>query len=342
MITEDNVQLRSLAQVRMAAAMIPRSILFVPGDRPDRFDTALAAGADAVCLDLEDAVGTGHKAQARKAVARFLNGAVEDRRAAATAASAGSVGANSTGPLHLVRINDPGSDEGVRDLAMLTTIAEDAKVEDAKGDHACAPVALMIPKLRRASDLQRVAERACGAPLFPLVETVAGLANASRIATATPSVVALVFGGFDLAVELGAEPEWEPLLYARSRVVHAAALAGVAAIDMPSREIRNLVPIEESAFQFMHKTVSVQEEAMRAGKLGFVGKIAIHPSQIEPIHRAFAPSADELRRARCIVEADDRARGAALSLDGTMVDRPVVEAARRVLARADRAQVDLT
>ncbi len=336
MVTEDNVQLRSRAQIRMSAAMIPRSILFVPGDRPDRFDKALAAGADAVCLDLEDAVGTGHKAHARKAVAHFLNGAVEDGRTAATAASAGSVGASSTGPLHLVRINDPGSDEGARDLAMLTTIAEDAK-----GDHVCAPVALMIPKLRRASDLQRVADHACGAPLFPLVETVAGLANASRIATATPGVVALVFGGFDLAVELGAEPEWEPLLYARSRVVHAAALAGVAAIDMPSREIRNLVPIEEPASQFMHKTVSVQEEAMRAGKLGFVGKIAIHPAQIEPIHRAFAPSAEELRRARCIVEADDRAEGAALSLDGTMVDRPVVEVARRVLARADRAQVDL-
>ena len=155
--------------------------------------------------------------------------------------------------------------------------------------------------------------------VLPLIETAAGLENAVEIG-AVAGVVGLVLGGFDLAVELGAEPRWEPLLYARARVVHAAALNGTVAFDMPSREYLDMT--------------GLREEAVRGRALGFAGKTAIHPAQVPVIHEVFTPAREEVERARAIVEADRAAGGSAVGLAGRMVDRPVVEAARRVLQRA--------
>lgn len=281
-----------------------RSVLFVPGDRPDRCDKAMAAGADAVCVDLEDAVGPAAKAGARDSVAAFL---ARWEMPAATGADPG----HGRRPPVIVRVNDPDSEEGERDAASLTG--------------APRPDGFMIPKVTAADGI-RSAQRLLGEdiPLFPIIETVAGLENAVHVGAASPAVAALMFGGFDLSAELGAEPEWEPLLYARSRVVHAAALSGLDTIDMPSRNFRDVSRL--------------RAEAEKARRLGFTGKVAIHPAQIPVIHEAFTPSPEEVERARRIVEADRAAGGGAVSLDGSMVDRPVVEAARRVLARTGLAR----
>lgn len=321
-----------------------RSILFVPGDRPDRYGKALSAGADAICIDLEDAVAPGAKAGARESVARFLarretpgpTGAAPAHAAPTGAAPAHAAPAHAAQtdatqtdaapahgrqPLVIVRVNDPGSDEGARDAASLAA--------------GPPPDAFMIPKVTTDAGI-RDARRLLGdVPLIPIIETVRGLENVADIgaagpaiagpaiagpAAAAPAVAALIFGGFDLSVELGAEPEWEPLLYARSRVVHAAALSGIEAIDMPSRDLRDMT--------------GLRDEAAKARRLGFAGKVAVHPAQIPAIHEVFTPSPEEVERARRIVEADRAAGGAAVALDGRMVDRPVVEAARRMLARA--------
>jgi len=260
----------------------------------------MVAGADAVCVDLEDAVGPAAKAGARDAVAAFLA-----RWQGLAATAAGPV--RGRRPPVIVRINDPDSEEGARDAAAL-----------AAGPR---PDAFMIPKVAAANAIQS-AQQLLGhdIPLFPIIETAAGLENAAQVGAASPAVAALMFGGFDLSAELGAEPEWEPLLYARSRVVHAAALSGLDTIDMPSRDFRDVSRL--------------RAEAERACRLGFTGKVAIHPAQIPVIHEVFTPSPDEVEQARRIVEADRAAGGGAVSLDGAMVDRPVVEAARRVLARA--------
>lgn len=291
-------------EVRMSGLHAPfpscRSVLFVPGDRPDRCDKAMVAGADAVCVDLEDAVGPTAKAGARASVAAFL------ARWAELAATGADPGQGRRPPV-IVRVNDPDSEVGERDAAAL-----------AGGPR---PDAFMIPKVA-AADGVRSARQLLGddIPLLPIIETAAGLENAVQIAAASPAVTALMFGGFDLSAELGAEPEWEPLLYARSRVVHAAALGGLDAIDMPSRDFRDVSRL--------------RAEAEKARRLGFTGKVAIHPAQVPVIHEVFTPSPDEVEQARRIVEADRAAGGGAASLDGRMVDRPVVEAARRVLARA--------
>lgn len=276
-----------------------RSVLFVPGDRPDRCDKAMVAGADAVCVDLEDAVGPTAKAGARDSVAAFLA-----RRAELVATSVDP--GHERGPPVIVRVNDPDSQEGRLDAAAL-----------AGGPQ---PDAFMIPKVADADGV-RSARRLLGKdiPLFPIIETAAGLENAAQIGAASRAVAALMFGGFDLSAELGAEPEWAPLLYARSRVVHAAALSGLDTIDMPSRDFRDVSRL--------------RAEAEKARRLGFTGKVAIHPAQIPVIHDVFTPSPEEVEQARRIVEADRAAGGGAVSLDGRMVDRPVVEAARQVLAR---------
>lgn len=269
-----------------------RSVLFVPGDRPDRCDKAMAAGADAVCVDLEDAVAPAAKAGARDSVAAFL--------ARCDTASHGRR------PPVIVRVNEPGSNEGRMDAAALGGCPQ--------------PDAFMIPKVAAADGIRR-AQQLLGEdiPLLPIIETARALENAAGIGMASPAVAALMFGGFDLSAELGAEPEWEPLLYARSRVVHAAALGGLDVIDMPSRDFRDVS--------------GLRTEAEKACRLGFTGKVAIHPAQIPVIHDVFTPSPEEVEQARRIIEADRAAGGGAVSLDGRMVDRPVVEAARRVLGR---------
>ncbi len=269
-----------------------RSVLFVPGDRPNRCDKAMAAGADAVCVDLEDAVAPAAKAGARDSVAAFLARCDTD--------------SHGRRPPVIVRVNEPGSNEGRMDAAALGGCPQ--------------PDAFMIPKVAAADGIRR-AQQLLGEdiPLLPIIETARALENAAGIGMAGPAVAALMFGGFDLSAELGAEPEWEPLLYARSRVVHAAALGGLDVIDMPSRDLRDVSRL--------------RTEAERARRLGFTGKVAIHPAQVPVIHDVFTPSPEEVEQARRIIEADRSAGGGAVSLDGRMVDRPVVEAARRVLER---------
>ncbi|MCY4648222.1 MAG: CoA ester lyase [Gammaproteobacteria bacterium] len=278
-----------------------RSILFVPGYRPDRFGKALAAGADAVCIDLEDAVPPQRKTMAREAAARFL-----------AEQPAGRLREETSPPHLIIRINDPDTDLGRADAETLGGTRQ--------------PDAFMIPKVRTAAGLRRAARLlGDGAPLFALIETALGLENAVDIGQASPAVAGLVFGGFDLAIELRADPSWEPLLYARSRVVHAAALSGLDAIDMPSLGFREMS--------------GLREEADRVRCLGFAGKMAIHPAQLPVIHEVFTPSELEVERARRILDADREAGGGAVALEGRMVDRPVAEVARRVLARA-RAAAD--
>ena len=266
-----------------------RSILFVPGDRPDRFEKALVAGTDAVCIDLEDAVAPDRKEQAWSSVARFLTEPRGD------------------GPDLMVRVNDPDSELWKGDVAALS---------------GNSPDGLMIPKVRTEDGVLRVDEAFGGrVRLFPLIETCEGLDRVAGIGAATSAVSGLIFGGFDLALELGAEPEWDALAYARGRVVHAAALNRIAAIDMPSRDVAD--------------PETLQHEAERARRMGFSGKIAIHPAQVPVIDAIFSPSSEQLEWARRIVSASEGSQHGAVMDEGKMIDRPIVEAARRILARAN-------
>lgn len=256
---------------------------------------AIASGADQVCMDLEDAVAPESKEEARTSAISVLEGDDFDPGR------------------FVLRINSPATPEGELDLAALCKIV---------GRHD-SPLTLMIPKLDSPEGLEHVRneiDRAGGvARLIPIVETVMGLSCVEELAAAD-SVSNILFGGLDLSIDLGAALEWEPLLYARSRTVHAARLGGVGAIDMPFLDVSD--------------SEGLREAAERVRNLGFDGKAAIHPTHVAVVQETFSPSEDEVARARRVMEAAHGSQGVFM-LDGVMVDRPGILAAREIVARAD-------
>jgi citrate lyase subunit beta/citryl-CoA lyase len=260
---------------------LPRSYLFVPGDRPDRFAKAIASGADAVVLDLEDAVAPDAKERARAAVADWMAGGC--------------------GPV-VVRVNDALSPDHAADLG----VASRAGV-----------VAVLVPKAERAEDLARVRAAAPHAVLLPQIESAAGIDRLRDIATA-PGVQRLVFGSIDLQLDLGIEGEGEELLLFRSQLVLASRLAGIAA------------PVD-GVSTALDDAAALDADTRRARRLGFSAKLCIHPRQIATVHAAFAPSAEERAWAERVVAAAAAASGAAVAVDGRMVDRPVLLRAEAIL-----------
>jgi len=273
-----------------------RSLLFTPADRPDRFAKGPSSGADGVILDLEDGVGLPAKSAARKAALVFF--------ADPAAAPAGFVWA--------LRLNHVTTQAGLEDLMAL---------RDAR-----KPAVVVLPKTESVVEVEiALAHLGAGkeAPsIVALIESGRGLAAADEIAT-HPAVAALAFGGADFAADLHAMLAWEPMLFARSRIVQAAASAGIAAWDVPFLDI--------------HDPDGLERETSAAKALGYVCKLAIHPAQIAPINAVFTPSANELARAQRVVSAFGAAHGGACQVDGKMVDAPVVKAARRTVALAAHA-----
>lgn len=274
-----------------------RSMLFVSGEKPDRFPKALATGADLVCIDLEDAVSHVSKQQARQDVLAF----------AAAARAPGRLA---------IRLNGLRTREGLADLTAL--LASQARVE-----------AIVLPKVESAEELALFhawAGERCGY-VVALLESPLGIENAAAIAAAArgaaPSLGALMLGGADLSSELGAAFDWDGLLWARARLVNAARSAGLQAWDVPHLDLRDLG--------------ALADETRRVARLGFDTKAAIHPDQVPVIHAAFAPSEVEVLRARSLLLALDQrgpdGQGAFL-FEGRMVDAPVLARARRVVAHA--------
>ena len=267
-----------------------RSLLFVPAVRPDRFPKALATGADAVCLDLEDGVGFGAKDEARISALELLASRAPTRAEIS------------------LRINDPKTDLGQRDLDAI--VRAGARLD-----------ALMLPKVSGPEEVREVETKLSGAldgvPLIVQIETAAGVANVREIGAASDNIAVLFFGAIDLSADIGCEVEWDALLHARSEVVLASALAGVSALDSPFMDV--------SAVEDLAK------ESRRTRGLGFVGKAAIHPTQVSVIQDAFSPTSDEIEWARRIVEAYEKNDGGVLLVDGKLIERPVIAGAQRML-----------
>lgn len=267
-------------------AFDPSLLLFVPADRPDRFAKALAAGASGAILDLEDAVSPDRKAYAREQVGAFLD-AHDDLANVA------------------VRVNPPDTPDGRADLAMLAAARRAA--------------AVVIPKVGGVRDCARVGELVGDLAQIVIIESARGVAHCETIAEA-PHVLALAFGPYDLAAELGGVTDADVMLPHRARMLVAARAAGRWAIDGPSREYGDpAIPARD---------------ADHARRLGYDGKLLIHPAQIAPVRAAFAPSDEDVAYARRIVDAAQHSNPAVL--DGTMIDPPIIVAAERVLRRAGK------
>lgn len=270
-----------------------RSFLFVPANRPERFPKALASDADAVIIDLEDAVAPSDKAAARgQLAAAFGQFAAPDRARL------------------LVRMNARGSLWHADDLRLLQQLA------------AQGLGGVMVPKAETVAGLQRVAHAvgpACA--LLPLVESVTGLDAANALAAA-PQVLRLAFGNLDFQADLGLAcgPDEAELAPVRLALVLASRRAARAA------PVDGVTPGTQDGVQ-------LQADAARSRRGGFGGKLCIHPAQVAGVNAAFAPGAAELAWARRVLVAFEAAGGGVFSLDGRMVDAPVVRLAQRTLAQ---------
>jgi citrate lyase subunit beta / citryl-CoA lyase len=268
----------------------PRSYLFVPGHRPDRFDKARASGADLAVLDLEDAVAPQDKPAARAAIGNWLD---EARPCA-------------------LRINAAGTDGFAADLDLCRSLRGLA--------------AVLLPKAERAQDIAAVAAAAPGAAIVAIVETATGMA-AARTLAASRGVQRLAFGTLDFAVDLGLAVDeqgtQDELAAFRSELVLASRLAGIAA------------PVD-GVTTALDDDARLAADTLRARRFGFGAKLCIHPKQVAVVHRSFAPLDEQVAWAERVLAAIAASGGAAVQVDGRMVDRPVVLQAEAVLAAARR------
>ncbi len=276
-----------------------RCMLITPATRPDRFHNAVKAGADGIVIDLEDAVPLSQKDAAREQVIHFL----KDK---------GKLKADHpflTG----VRINNIHTLAGLKDLSALA-------------ESGVCPDIVVLPKVESPVEVDIASENLTGVQrgiqFIAAVETARGLQQAHGIASAGSRLAAISFGGADLASDLGAVFGWETMLFARSRLVQAAATAGIPALDVPFLDVRN--------------TLGLGEECDRIRNLGYSGKFAIHPDHVAPILAAFTPDASAVEQATRIVRAYEETKGSVCEVDGKMVDVPVYNAAKRTLVLSEK------
>lgn len=273
-----------------------RSFIFSPGLRPDMFPKALACGTDIVCVELEDGIAPKDKAEARqKGLALFAEAQADD------------------GVERIVRINCVRTEIGLADVQAV--LATDTP-----------PPALMLPKVKTPDEViwldDLLSERGHDSRLHIIIETNEGLEAAYDIAHASPRIDALFFGGVDMAAELRCKNAWEPLLYARSRIAHAAASVGIDAIDVPYLDLED--------------PDGMAREAGLARDLGFSGKGSIHPKQIPILNKVFTPDEAQVAHAKRILQAFADADTGLVVVDGKLIEKPVLREMNRILAIADR------
>lgn len=273
-----------------------RSLLFVPALRPDRFAKALESGADIVCIDMEDAVALERKDEGRAATLPLFRQRSHPHVE------------------QMVRINGLSTYHGLKDLQALIECAS-------------PPPSIMIPKIRSAEEVQLIDALLSTGParqirFCVIIETNQGLERAVDIARASARIDSMILGAVDMSADLRCVKAWEPLLYARSRLVHAAASAGIDLLDVP--------------YLNLDDASGLQAESTACARLGFTGKASIHPSQIPVIHDAFTPSQPQIEKARKVCAAFEASSSGLVVVDNELIELPVVRSYYRMLAIAER------
>ncbi|SAK96190.1 HpcH/HpaI aldolase [Caballeronia hypogeia] len=258
-----------------------QSLLFVPGDRPERFDKALGSGACSIIVDLEDAVAPGAKMKAREIVSSWASG---ER------------------PV-LLRINGRGTPWFADDLAL-------RELPGVAG--------IVLPKTESSDDVSQVTDGVGrNIDVYPLIETAAGMSNVREIVS-TRGVRQLLFGTLDFQVDMNIQGDAEELDAYRASLVLASKVAGIRA------PIDGVTPAIDDPER-------IARDALNSKRRGFAGKLCIHPKQVPIVNAVFRPSEAELDWARRVLAAVAESRGAVVSVDGKMVDRPVVLQAEQIL-----------
>ncbi len=287
-------------------AILIRTALFVPGNRPDRIEKAFGTGADVIIIDLEDAVPLAEKESSRpnvrEKVAQFADRMI------------------------LVRTNALGSDFIKGDL-------DEAIVEGVNG--------IILPKVERADDITKIntllieVEKNRALPkgsirVFPLIESAAAVQHIYDIVstkTKPDRIYTVMFGAADYTLDMGIEMTMagNELFYARSKIAIACRAAGIA------------LPVDTPFMIDLKNTEALISDARRAKELGFQGKLVIHPHQVEPCNKIFSPLPEEIKKAEKIIKAFEEAEAAgmaAIQLEGKFIDYPVVQRSKDILALA--------
>jgi len=272
-----------------------RSFIFCPGNRPDMIPKAIKSGADMVCIDLEDAIIPEHKSLSRIETVKAFED-IDSPKGVET----------------LIRINDVNSEDGKKDIDLILNANNTAS-------------GLMLPKIQTIEEIitleNKIKEKNKELNLHIIIETNQGLENAWSIAHSSSLIKSLLFGGVDMSADLGCNGDWFSLLYARSRVVHAAAGAGIDSIDVPFLDLEDME--------------GMNIEAQKSKNLGFSGKGSIHPKQIEQLNKVFTPSEEEIAYANKVIKAFNNASDGLVVVDGKLIEKPVLRTALKTIANSN-------
>jgi len=272
-----------------------RSFIFCPGNKPDMIPKALSSGADMVCIDLEDAIIPEHKSISRDSTVKAFENLLSPKDVET-----------------LIRINDVNSKDGIEDINAILNSKNTA-------------TGLMLPKIQSVEEVQnlekQIIESKKNLNLHIIIETNMGLENSWSIAHSSPLIKSLLFGGVDMSADLGCNGDWFSLLYARSRVVHAAAGAGIDSIDVPFLDLEDMK--------------GMNNEAQKSKNLGFSGKGSIHPKQIDQLNNIFTPSEEEIAYANKVIKAFNEASDGLVVVDGKLIEKPVLRTALKTIANCN-------
>ena len=277
-----------------------RSFIFTPGLKPEMFPKALKSGTDMVCIELEDGIAPKDKELARK--------------------------------LALKLFETKQDNDGIERILRINCLREKFGIDDVQAilETSTPPPALMLTKVKTSDEVilldNLLTERGHNCRFHVIIETNEGLENAYAISNSCERIDALFFGGVDMSAELRCANEWEPLLYARSRIVHAAASAGIDAIDVPYLDLDN--------------PEGMKQEAIKAKALGFSGKGSIHPKQIPILNNVFTPTDEDIKKAENITSTFERANTGLVVINGKLIEKPVLREMYRILSIAKRIQLN--
>ena len=275
---------------------VRRSFIFTPGLHPEMFPKAISSGADMVCIELEDGIAIKDKDEARKNTFKALE-TLEVK----------------SGVELVVRVNCQRTKFGLMDLEAVVSSKTNVK-------------AIMLPKVKTPDEIIFIDDMLtdCGlnTDLHVIMETNEALESIYDIAHASKRIVALYFGGVDMAAELRVPNEYKNLIYARSRLVHAGASVGVDVIDVPYLDLEDMD--------------GMKKEAELVRDLGFTGKGSIHPKQINMLNEIFTPSKEEIIKAKKIVDQFNESDTGLVVIDGKLIEKPVLREMQRKILIADK------
>ena len=268
-----------------------RSFIFTPPLKINMFDKAVKSGVDIVCLELEDGIAPSDKSIARQNALKIINK---------------KKGYNNIEVL--IRINSIREIFGLLDITAIL-------------NNKTQPDGLLVPKIKSPEELKILdnlfTEKKLNTKFHAIIETNSGLEKANEIAASTNRLEALFFGAVDMSAELRCQNSWSNLLYARSKVVHAAASKQLDVIDVPFLDLDNFK--------------KMKEEATNSKNLGFTGKGAIHPKQIKILNNVFTPTLQEVKKAKQIISLFEKSSSGLVLYEGKLIEKPVLREMYRVV-----------